>query len=324
MSSLLHKEYYKPGRYFRPSKGAPGKLAKLAGVTEKEAFEWLMKQPIYQIYLPAPKTINRPNDSHSDYLKINSIHEADILYLPHDDGYKYVLALVDVATRFKAAYPLKTKTSKEVTKAFKSIYDESNGILKPPLQLSVDKGTEFFKETTTYFKSEGTKIYRSHELTHIVERFNETLAKHLFGIQYYKEMLTGSTNREWVKDLPKVLEEINNTKTRLIGNGDLSPNEAVRVTNNNGLIYQGKSSNDNNNNNSYKPIEIDSTVRYLLRDGEDFNTNTRRATDPIWSTDLYIVESVKDKIPPTYYYLEGIPNRHFLREELQLIKYIDD
>lgn len=37
-------------------------------------------------------------------------------------------------------------------------------------------------------------IYRSHESTHIVERFNKTLAQHLlhlFRIQYHKEMQTG-------------------------------------------------------------------------------------------------------------------------------------
>ena len=102
----LHKEYYKPGRYFRLSKYDASKLARLAGTTEKQANHWLMRQPIYQIYLPAPKTISHPNDSFSDNLIINAIHEADILYLPNDNGFKYVLAVVDVATRYKTALPL--------------------------------------------------------------------------------------------------------------------------------------------------------------------------------------------------------------------------
>ena len=132
-----------------------------------------MRQPIYQVYLPAPKTIIQPNDSFSDYLTINAIHEADLLYLPRDNGHKYVLAVVDVATRYKIAVPLMNKTSKTVIDAFKFIYDDDP--LKPPTQLSVDKGKEFFKDVTTYFNLKGTNIYRSHELTHIVERFNGTL-----------------------------------------------------------------------------------------------------------------------------------------------------
>ena len=149
----------------------------MAGTTEKQAYDWLISQPIYQIYLPAPSTIERPNDSFSDYLSINAIHEADILYLPNDNGYKYVLAVVDVATRYKIAVPLTNKTSKSVADAFTNIYNDDNNPLRPPTQLSVDKGKEFYKDVTSYFKSTGTNIYRSHELTHIVERFNETLAQ---------------------------------------------------------------------------------------------------------------------------------------------------
>ena len=133
----------------------------MANTTEKQANEWLMRQPIYQIYFPSTKKISRHNDSFSDYLSINAIHEADVLYLPHDNGFKYVLAVVDVATRCKTAVPLVNKTSKTVADAFRSIYD--TGLLKPPTQLSVDEGKEFFKDVTTYFKSKGTNIYRSHE-----------------------------------------------------------------------------------------------------------------------------------------------------------------
>ena len=43
-----------------------------------------MRQPLYQIYLPQPKYIPRPNASMSLHAKPNDIHQADILYLPHD------------------------------------------------------------------------------------------------------------------------------------------------------------------------------------------------------------------------------------------------
>ena len=319
----LHKEYYKPGRYFKPSKYAANKLAKLANTTENQAHEFLMRQPIYQIYLSAPRTIERPNDSFSDYLSINAIHEADVLYLPHDNGHKYVLAVVDVATRYKIAVPLTNKTSKTVADAFETIYDNGDNPLKPPIQLSVGKGKEFFKDVTSYFKSKDTNIYRSHELTHIVERFNETLAQHLFRIQYHKEMQTGKTNREWVNDLPQVLKAINDTKTRLItdANGNkISPNEAIKIK---GPIRQLRSLPSFSSYSYFDDvIKIDDTVRYLLKDGELYNDKKRRATDPIWSVDLYIVRNIRDLLKPVYYYLEGINDRHFLRKELQLVKYI--
>ena len=67
-----------------------------------------MKQPLYQIYLTTPKYIPRPNASMSLYATPNDIHQADILYVPHDryekKVYKYALNIVDVASRYKGSY----------------------------------------------------------------------------------------------------------------------------------------------------------------------------------------------------------------------------
>ena len=80
---------------------------------------------MYQIYLPPPKYILRPNASMSLQAKPNDIHQADILYLP-DDKYKkkiytYTLNIVDIASRYKGSYQLTTKNSKDVGKAFQWI-----------------------------------------------------------------------------------------------------------------------------------------------------------------------------------------------------------
>ena len=60
------------------------------------------------------------------HAKPNDIHQADILYLPHDKYkkkiYKYALNIVDVASRYKRSYQLTTENSKEVAQAFQWIY----------------------------------------------------------------------------------------------------------------------------------------------------------------------------------------------------------
>ena len=56
--------YYSDGGYWR-GKIAIQRLAKASGSTKEEAEKWLLKQPLYQIYLPAPKYIPRPNASMS-------------------------------------------------------------------------------------------------------------------------------------------------------------------------------------------------------------------------------------------------------------------
>ena len=101
MDKKFKQIYYSADGYWR-GKSAIQKLAKALDSTKEEAERWLMKQPLYQIYLPAPKYIPRPNASMSLFAKPNDIYQADILYLPHDKfkrkTYKYALNVIDIAS----------------------------------------------------------------------------------------------------------------------------------------------------------------------------------------------------------------------------------
>ena len=70
--------YYSDDRYWR-GKSAIKKLAKVSGSTKEEAEKWLLKQPLYQIYLPAPKYVPMPNASMSLFAKPNDIYQSDLL-----------------------------------------------------------------------------------------------------------------------------------------------------------------------------------------------------------------------------------------------------
>ena len=87
---------------------------------------------------PEPEKINY---AHFYVTKPNKLHQADLLYLPHDKVYKHVLNVIDVASEYKASRPLKTKKAKEVAEMFKDIYRK--GPLRYPGELHVDSGTEF-------------------------------------------------------------------------------------------------------------------------------------------------------------------------------------
>ena len=51
MKSQFQQIYNSVDRYWR-GKSAIQKLSKASGSTKEEAEKWLMKQPLYQIYLP--------------------------------------------------------------------------------------------------------------------------------------------------------------------------------------------------------------------------------------------------------------------------------
>ena len=121
MDKKIKQIYYSDGGYWR-GKSAIQRLAKASASTKEEVEKWLLKQPLYQIYLPAPKYIPRPNASMSLFAKPNDIHQSDLLSLLHDKfkkkTYKYALNIVDVASRYKGSYQLTTKNAKEVAQAF--------------------------------------------------------------------------------------------------------------------------------------------------------------------------------------------------------------
>ena len=121
MDKKFKQIYYSDGGYWR-GKSAIQKLAKASSATKEEAEKCLLKQPLHQIYLPAPKYIPRPNASMSLFAKPNDIHQSDLLSLPHDKfkkkTYKYALNIVDVASRYKGSYQLISKYAKEVAQVF--------------------------------------------------------------------------------------------------------------------------------------------------------------------------------------------------------------
>ena len=253
----------------------------------------------------------------------NSVHQADLLFLPHDKPlhgrkiYKYALTVVDIASRYKEAELLTSKDSDEVAKAFQSIYKRSP--LTWPHMLQVDPGRKFMGGVTKEMEKHKTYIRRGRSEIHrdqaIVKRFNRTLAERLFGHQYAVEMLLpeGKRSTEWVKRLPDVVSALNNEVTSPI---DKKPAVAIKEK----AVYSKLSKKYN------RPVGLDEkklppliNLTYLYQPGE-LEGGTKRATDLIWSLKVYqVVENRTKPNEPVVYYLSDGPKRRFVREELLVI-----
>ena len=167
MNEKFKQIYHSDDGYWR-GKTAIQKLSKALASMKEEAEKWLMKQPLYQIYSPAPKYIPRPSASKSLFAKPTDIHQADILYLPPDryekKVYKYALNIVDVASRYQESYQLTTENSKEVAQAFQWIYE--NMLLTYRKTLIIDNGKEFYRETMKLMKKHDVIIQRGDPSQH--------------------------------------------------------------------------------------------------------------------------------------------------------------
>ena len=141
LSARLAGIHYSPRGYWK-GLAAIKNLSAAAKVTEQQAKNWLKKQAIWQIYLPAPRHIPRPEIR----LAVpNEFHQADLFFLPHDrvrqKTFCYALTVVDVASRYKEVEPLSSKTVPEVADGLARIYKRSPFRWSKLLQ--VDPGREF-------------------------------------------------------------------------------------------------------------------------------------------------------------------------------------
>ena len=159
--------------------------------------------------------------------------------------------------------------------------------LRWPKLLQVDPGREFMGSVSQLLAKHSVQVRRGRVDIHrdqgIVERFNRTLAERFFGHQYAQEMRlpSGERSTEWVKRLPSVVAALNGEGTRLT---DKKPSDAIKAK----TLTQKPSSVVLGRPLGLKEQIVPSGVgvRYLDQPGE-VEGDRRRATDPVWSLEVY-------------------------------------
>ena len=309
----MDRLYYQPNHLWK-GKATVKKLAELSGEKPKVIKQWLSGQAFWQVHLPAPKQVDRP---HYQVTIPNEMHQFDLLYMSSDmlygNKYKYILAGIDIASRFNVAIPLRTKQALNVAEMIADIYKV--GPLMYPKIFQSDNGREFKGDMTKMLEKHEVKIQQvtmkyTHTHTTFVEALNKILAERLFKVQDAQELNNPEkVSSRWVKHLYGLVDEPNDTETEMIG---MKPKDAIEL-NEVPLVARE----------SYPPEDTlpkDGFYQYLLQPGEEHDDWRRRATDRLWSKGTYrlreIVENPGNRV--MYYLLDG-PERAFVSEELMLI-----
>ena len=150
----MDKIYYQLSHLWKGKK-AIAKLREYNKEKLKVIKQWLSRQAFWQVHLPAPKLDDRP---HYEVMIPNEMHQFDLLYMPSDtlyrNKYKYILAGINAASRFKVARLLRTKKAAEMAEMIADIYKV--GPLTYPKIFQCDNGSKF--------KADATKLLVKHEV----------------------------------------------------------------------------------------------------------------------------------------------------------------
>ncbi|CAB5363172.1 unnamed protein product [Rhizophagus irregularis] len=257
--------------------------------------------------------------------------------------YLFCLNVVDVASRYKVsipigAYSVKDRqgilTSKTIARALEKIYDDPECSLVWPEIFLTDRRPEFRGDCEKLMRENSVKIQKAFtkDTMGITEKYNGDLTRKLFRPQDASDLLTLHMNkisRAWVRNLPIVVEYINNSITCQLG---ISPDDAIEKEE---VLAKPSYPRDGPIGFDEKKLSGDVLVRYLLHPS-DLEGGRRRAGDLNWSPHIYhIRQSMVQKNQPVLYWLEEVPfglidnddyilkspERSFVREELMIIPY---
>ena len=117
-------------------------------------------------------------------------------------GYRYLLMIIDVFSKYGWIVPLKDKKGESVAEAFKTIFKEG----RKPQYLWVDKGKEYYnKHVKDLLEKNKITLYstENEEKSSVVERWNRTIKSKMW------KQFTVQGNTIYLDMLPKILKKYN-------------------------------------------------------------------------------------------------------------------
>jgi hypothetical protein len=163
-----------------------------------------------------PKKFNKVKDNIPLIEDYNFM--ADLLLLPEtEEGFKYLLVVVDLATNDFDIEPMKNKEPSTTLKSMKAMFKRKY-IKEPYASISTDGGTEFkgIFHKYLYDKSIIHKIAEPgrHKQMSNVENLNRQLGRLFNGYMNSKEEESGEVYREWTDVIETVRKFLNEFKRK--------------------------------------------------------------------------------------------------------------
>jgi transposase InsO family protein len=233
-------------------------------------------------------------------------------------GYKWILTIIDVMSRYVWVVPLFNKKAEGIVEAFSMIFEESK---RKPRKLWVDEGKEFENKQFSVFFEESTggnaekDIYHTYGKckTPILDRFHRSLKTWMW------KKFTDTHNQHWIAILHEIVHWYNTQ--RIHRSIKMTPAEASDKSKETNLrILQQQKLDDHQ---WVHPAFITGDYVRMLRDKKRFEKSYTEK----WSQEIFIIDDIKFGKPHMYKLrkIEGeVLKGSFYKEELQLTEFIPE
>ena len=125
-------------------------------------------------------------------------------------GFRFLLCVIDVFSKYAWVVPLKDKKGVSIVNAFQKILDDSN---RKPNKIWVDKGSEFYNNSfKKWLKDNDIGMYSIHNegKSVVAERFVRALKTKIY------KYTTSVSKNVYIDKLDDIVSEYNNTYHRTI------------------------------------------------------------------------------------------------------------
>ena len=184
---------------------------KYLNICRNDVSNFLKNQKIYQITRTQNHVINKPILSRN----VNERYGIDCIDMTSfakenggiNNGYKFILRVVDYFSRYIWARKMKTQTAINVTKAFKSIVEETKTY---PKRIQADNGSEFMNEISKWTKGNNITYIKTNSYSPqsngLVEGKNRRIREVLC------ELMIRNNNKKWTNSLQIACEDLNSQR----------------------------------------------------------------------------------------------------------------
>ena len=299
--------------YYNPSHpaglSAAPVLAAAAKVPLKTTKNWLQKQATYTLHRRTRKRyptrkyyVNAIDDQwQMDLADMNQLQS-------QNRGFRYILTVIDILSRYGFARPLKTKMGKEVAAAIEDIFRVSKRV---PKRIQSDQGKEFYNpQVKALLERYNVELFsvKSPFKSAMVERWNRTIKSKIW------KLFTSRNNRKWLDALPEIVHAYNHAKHRIIKMKPADVNEENAM-----LIWERLYGKDDRYKNTLKSnLTKGDKVRISKVKGQ-----FEKGYLPNWSHEEFTVDNIDTKFLPSMISLKDYKGEEiegkFYDDEIQKI-----